>query len=116
MAARNYGGAAYREAPAEPPWHEHFGFIVVSCERGALRPTPQGVEVYGDTERRFEALPKPAVPRAEVIDELVAAALDGRKPLHDARWGLATLEACVALLQSARSGRDVPLSHQVGVE
>ena len=115
-AERNYGGEAWREAAGPAPWHEHFGFIVVSCERGDLRPTPQGVAVYGDAAQRFEPLPPPAVPRAAVIDELHAAVFDGRKPRHDARWGMATLEVCVALLQSAREGRDVPLHAQVGVE
>ena len=115
-AARNYGGADYRGPSAETPWHEHFGFLVASCERADLRPTPQGIEISGDTERRFIALERPAVPRGEVIDELYAAVVSGRPPLHGARWGLATLEACVALLRSAREGRDVALEHQCGVE
>jgi phthalate 4,5-cis-dihydrodiol dehydrogenase len=115
-AARNYGGPAYREPPAEPPWHEHFGFIVVSCERGDLRPTPQGVAIHGDESESFEPLEKPTVPRREVIDALFDAAVEGKPPLQDARWGTATLEACEALLQSATSGADVPLRHQVGVE
>jgi phthalate 4,5-cis-dihydrodiol dehydrogenase len=114
-AARNYGGSAYRAPEGAPPWHEHFGFVVVSCERGDLKPTPQGVEVFGDGERRFVPLAKPAVPRAEVIDELCAAVFDGRAPLHDGRWGLATLEVCLAMLRSAAAGRDVALHHQVAV-
>jgi phthalate 4,5-cis-dihydrodiol dehydrogenase len=50
-----------------------------------------------------------------VIDELYAAVVDGKPPLHDGRWAMATLEVCLAMLQSAREGRDVVLSHQVGV-
>jgi phthalate 4,5-cis-dihydrodiol dehydrogenase len=115
-AARNYGGANYREAPGDAPWHEHFGFLVASCERGDIRPTPRGIEVFADRERRFVALDRPAIPRVEVIDELYAAACEGRAPLHSARWGLATLEVCAALLESASAGRDVPLARQVGVE
>jgi len=115
-AARNYGGEAYREPADLPPWHKHFGFIVVSCERGALRPTPQGVAVYAGTMQHFEALPPPAIPRVEVIDELHAAVCRGRPPRHGARWGLATLEVCLALLRSAREGGDVPLHAQVPVE
>lgn len=112
-AARNYGGASQVKAPAEPPWHEHFGLVVVSCERGDIRPMPSGVVVYGDSERRVEALEKPAVPRAEVLDELCAAVNDGRAPLHDGEWGLATLEVCVAMLRSTRESREVPLARQV---
>lgn len=114
-AARTYGGASYREtAPATA--HEHFGFVLASCERGDVRPLPDGVAVYGDLDRRFEPLGPPAIPRREVIDELRAAAVDGVRPLHDARWGLASLEVCVAILRSAREGREVHLAHQVAVE
>jgi phthalate 4,5-cis-dihydrodiol dehydrogenase len=113
-AARNYGGADYREAPAAHH-HEHFGPLVVSCERADLRPTPKGVWIYGDDERRFEPLPPPAVARAEVIDELHGAMFAGRAPSHDGRWGLATLEVCLAMRESARTGREVPLSHQVAM-
>ena len=113
--ARNYGGANYRDPSRESPWHEHFGLVIVSCERGDIRPTPKGVTVYGDESRRVEALAKPPVPRAEVLDELCDAALLGRAPLHDGRWGLATLEVCLAMLQSAREGGEARLRHQVAV-
>jgi phthalate 4,5-cis-dihydrodiol dehydrogenase len=53
------------------------------------------------------------VPRFEVIDELVDAVLHGAKPLHDGPWARATLEICLALLASAREGRDVELNRQV---
>lgn len=110
--ARNYGGKGH-VAPAQPPWHEHFGLVVASCERGDVRPTPQGVMVYGDERREFIALDKPPVPRAAVIDELCAAVFEGRAPLHDGRWGRATLEVCLAMLRSAREGGEVALVHQV---
>lgn len=111
--ARNYGGCAYRDATRDAPWHEHFGMIVVSCEKGDIRPLPRGVWIHGDSAQRFEALGKPAVPRAEVLDELCDATLLGRRPLHDAAWGTATLEVCIAMLQSARDGCEVALRHQV---
>lgn len=113
--ARNYGGTGYAAAGGEAPWHEHFGFVVASCERGDVRPTPKGVMVYGDASRDFHPLAKPAVPRAEVIDELCAAVFEGRAPLHDGRWGRATVEVCLALLRSAREGREVAVEHQVAV-
>jgi phthalate 4,5-cis-dihydrodiol dehydrogenase len=114
--ARNYGGAAYAPPRAdEAPWHEHFGFVLASCDRADLRPTAKGVWIYGDAERRFEPLEKPAIPRAAVLDELCDAALGARHPLHDGAWGLATLEVCLAILRSAREGREVALSHQGGV-
>ena len=111
--ARNYGGAAFRAAPAEPPWHEHFGFLVACCERADLRPTPKGVWIHEDAQRRFEPLEKPVVPRAAVIDELCDAIDSGRAPLHRGEWSRATLEACLAILRSAREGREVGLERQV---
>ncbi len=112
-AASNYGGE--REAPpaGEAVAHPHFGPLIVSCERADLRPVPEGVEVCGDRERRMHPLPSPAVPRSEVIDELFDAVRFGRAPLHDGESALATVEVCLAMLASAREGRDVALHHQV---
>jgi phthalate 4,5-cis-dihydrodiol dehydrogenase len=105
-AARAYGGAGYQPHDAAPA-HEHFGLLIVSCERADLRPLPQGVMVYDESGARLEPLPPPAVPRAAVIDELADAALLGRAPLHDGHWGRATLAICLAMLESARSRADV---------
>jgi phthalate 4,5-cis-dihydrodiol dehydrogenase len=49
------------------------------------------------------------VPRAEVIDELYEAVVDGRAPLHDGQWAMATLEVCLAMLRSSRERKDVAL-------
>lgn len=114
-AARNYGGANYQPAVAAPDAHHHFGTIIVSCDRAELRPMPDGVMIYRDGEARLDPLPPPAVPRAEVIDELYAAVVDGTPPLHDGAWAMATLEVCLAMLQSSREGHDIALSNQVAV-
>jgi len=112
--ARNYGGASYQPPAAGKLAHQHFGTVIVSCERGDLRPMPDGVMVYQSGTARLDPLPPPDVPRGEVIDEFYAAVVDGKPPLHDGAWARATLEVCLAMLQSAREGRDVPLRHQVG--
>jgi len=106
-----YGGPSYR-APtqAAAALHQHFGSVLVSCERADLRPTPSGVWIYADAEKRHEPLSAPAVPRYEVIDELFAALRHGTPPLHDGAWGRATLEVCLALLRSARERRDIDLA------
>jgi phthalate 4,5-cis-dihydrodiol dehydrogenase len=118
--ARNYGGAVYSRQSASASadrtlWHEHFGCVLVSCEHADLRPLPTGVMVYGDTGIQLDPLPKPDVPRAEVIDELYGAVVRGHPPLHGGRWAMATLEVCLAILQSAHEQRDVPLVHQLDV-
>jgi len=122
--AATYGGADYTPSnPAgafgnpsgEPPWHSHFGAVLVSCDRADLRPLPTGVMIYDDNEARLDPLERPRIPRSEVIDEFYGAIVEGRAPLHDGRWALATLEVCRAILQSARERREVSLHHEVGV-
>ncbi len=114
-AARGYDGAQFRAADGAARSNEHFGLVVVACERGDIRPMPDGVQVFTDHERRFEPLPPPEVPRAAVLDALCAAAFENRAATQDGPWGRATLEVCLALLESARTGADVTLRHQVAV-
>ena len=104
--ARNYGGADYVEArrcrePARlaPAFRPGAGLL------RARRSAP-AAERRDDLRRRARGTSsrcrKPRVPRAEVIDELYAAVVYGRAPLHDGRWAMATLEVCLAMLRSAR--------------
>jgi phthalate 4,5-cis-dihydrodiol dehydrogenase len=114
--ARNYGGAAYVPPAGDAAVaHPHFGFVLASCERADLRPTPTGVWIYEDEQRMFEPVPVDPVPRVEVIDELVRAVVDGITPRHDGAWGCATLEATIAILDAAQSGGPVTLQRQVAV-
>lgn len=109
-ASGTYGGTTYRRAqPQDAAFHQHFGPILVSCDRADLRPGPNGVWIYGDRRKELIPLPSPRVPRYEVVDELHSALFAGKHPLHDGAWGRATLEACLALLESGRAGRDVDL-------
>ena len=112
--ARNYGGAHYAKAPAAP-MHQHFGVLIASCEHADLRPLADGVWIYADGEKHLEPLPAPKVQRAEVIDELYAAVVEGKPPLHDGTWALATTEACLAILQSAKEQKEIALGNQTGL-
>ncbi len=110
---RAYGLAPMpAQAPAS---HNHFGLVIASCERADLRPLPRGVMIYADEERRLHPLPAPAVPRTEVIDELHDAVVHDMAPLHSGAWGMATVEICLAVLQSAQEGREIALHHQAAV-
>jgi phthalate 4,5-cis-dihydrodiol dehydrogenase len=111
-AARNYGGADYRP-PLAPAAHQHFGTLIVSCARADLRPVPAGIMVYQDGGARLEPLPPPTIPRAEVIDEVYRAVVDAEPTLHDGRWATATVEVLLAILRSAREGREIVLTRQV---
>lgn len=111
-AAGTYGGAAYR-APSEtdtpPRFFQHFGPLLVSCEKADIRPLPDSIMVYGDTAYQTLPLDSPPVPRAEVIDELYRAVRNGSAPVHTGEWAMTTLQICVAMLESSRTGTDVAL-------
>lgn len=92
--------------------HNHFGFVLVSCDHADLRPTPAGIQLYGNTRKHLVPLPEPDIPRREVIDEWVAAIRGDKAPIHSGEWGLATMEVCFAILESARTGQAVSLRHQ----
>jgi phthalate 4,5-cis-dihydrodiol dehydrogenase len=53
--------------------------------------------IYGDSERRLDALAPPEYPRVELIDELYAAVVDGKPPLHSGEWAMATLEVVLEI-------------------
>jgi phthalate 4,5-cis-dihydrodiol dehydrogenase len=114
--SRGYG-VAENEAVATPgaKWHEHFGFIVVNCERADLRPVPQGVIVDSDSEHSLRALAPPHATRLEVVAELCDAIWHDRVPPHSGEWGLATLEAALAILQSSRERREIGLQYQIAL-
>jgi phthalate 4,5-cis-dihydrodiol dehydrogenase len=109
---RAYGPAGKVSFQSGRLSHNHFGLIIVSCELADLRPLPQGVLIYGDNDRRIEKLPPPNIPRSEVVDELYASVVFGQRPLHSGEWGLATLEICLAILESSAKGQHVVLQHQ----
>ncbi|MEA2719321.1 MAG: phthalate 4,5-cis-dihydrodiol dehydrogenase [Candidatus Eremiobacteraeota bacterium] len=109
-AQTGYGGSGVRAArgPAHQP---HFGLLLVSCERGDMRIGPDAILVYGDDGVRHVPLPEGrAFPNKDnVVDELVNAVLNGTPPLHDGAWGRATLEASLAIVQSAHERREIML-------
>jgi phthalate 4,5-cis-dihydrodiol dehydrogenase len=47
------------------------------------------------------------------IDELYHCLVHGQPLLHDGRWGAATVEVCVAMLQSTAERKEIRLLHQV---
>jgi phthalate 4,5-cis-dihydrodiol dehydrogenase len=123
LAARSGNEAGLRTANyaygaadgVEPPHQPHFGLTIATCARGELRSSADGVFVYGEDGRREIALPDgPRFSgRGNVLDDLAAAIRTGRKPVHDGRWGKATLEVALAIQTSAREGREVGMEHQV---
>jgi len=108
---RTYRMDTEREAA---PYHEHFGPVLVFCEHADLRLTPKGVDIFGDAKHEFVACPM-RHPRAQVIDALCDAVRKNTSPTQSGAWGLASLEICHAILESAGTGSTVALKHQIGL-
>jgi phthalate 4,5-cis-dihydrodiol dehydrogenase len=100
--------------PASAPHQPHFGLTLVSCERGDIRQSPNGLLVYSSKGREEIALPTDKSPRDRVIAEF-ADAIAGKPVTHTGRWGLANLEVCTAAIESSRTGQEIELKHQVAV-
>jgi phthalate 4,5-cis-dihydrodiol dehydrogenase len=90
-----------------------FGFTLVSCEHGDIRQTPDGLFIYGEDEKREIALPTGSRGREAEIEELYNAVVHHLPVFHDGRWGEATLEVCLAMIESAQERKEIFLSHQV---
>jgi predicted dehydrogenase len=98
---------------------EDLGLVVVSCERGDIRHSAQGLYVYDDEglhdidlspNRRMGVGQR----RAE-LEEFYDGIVNGKPLYHDGAWGMATLEVCLAIMQSAKERREIQLTHQVPV-
>jgi phthalate 4,5-cis-dihydrodiol dehydrogenase len=90
-----------------------FGFTLVSCERGDIRQTPDGLFIYGETEKREIPIGAGRRGREAEVEELYNAVVHNRPVFHDGRWGTATLEVCLGMLESAKERKEIVLSHQV---
>jgi len=96
--------------PAEP------GHIVVSCERGDITRTAYGIMIY-DNKGHHEIELKPpdgwAMNRRAEVQELYDAVVNGAPVYHTGEWGMATLEATLAIIESSATGKLIDLKHQV---
>lgn len=89
-----------------------FGLTVVSCELGDMRQSPDGAFVYTSKGRR-EVVGQVDGGRSAELVELAEAVAAGRPAFPSGEWGKATLEVCLAILESGRTGREIELHHQV---
>jgi phthalate 4,5-cis-dihydrodiol dehydrogenase len=89
-----------------------LGLVVVSCARGDVRQSPNGLWVYDDSGQREVPVEGLHDERMAELDEMYQALTAGRPVRHDGRWGTATLEVVLAIMQSAREHREIMLSHQ----
>lgn len=102
-------GARNRNTPSHLPF---YGLLLISCERGDIRQSPDGLLVYGEDGQREVELVKGTSGRDNILTELHDAIVNGVPPLHDGRWGKANLEVCLSVLQSAREHKEIYLQYQ----
>ena len=106
---------------AQRPQDDHtrrqpfFGLTVVSCEKGDMRQSENGIIIYGDEKKEVPIESGLRARKAEVT-ELYEAVVKGKKMFHDGKWGAATLEVCQAILKSGEERREIRMSRQVPAE
>jgi phthalate 4,5-cis-dihydrodiol dehydrogenase len=90
-----------------------FGITVATCERGEIRQSPpNSLLVYSDEGVKEVPVSGHTASRNSELQELYDAVVETRPVYHDGRWGMATLEVCLAIMQSARERREILLSRQ----
>lgn len=112
-----YGGSRPRDGAhlgrSREQHQPFFGLTVVSCEHGDIRQSRDGLLIYGD-DRKWEVdVPGGNTGRAAELQELYDAVVENRPVFHDGRWGEATLEVVLGIMQSARERREVFMSRQI---
>lgn len=95
------------------PHQPFFGYTLASCSRGTIRQSKAGLVVYDDEGPREIQLDRALKGRAAELSEMYDAIVHDRPLVHDGRWGLATLEVCLAIGSSADEGREIVMEHQV---
>ncbi len=114
------GGAAetatFRE-PERQPWvPEDMGLLIVSCERGDIRHSKYGLYVYDDEGMHDVDLTPDRVmgvgQRRAELEEIYEGVVNNQPLFHDGRWGMATLEVCLAMMQSGKERKEIMLTRQ----
>lgn len=112
LAKRARAGRAIAVNAAHPPF---FGLTLVSCERGDMRQSPDGLWIDTPQGRTAVRVATEPSPRQLVLNHWIAQIRRGADIANDGSWGLATLEICEAALRSAKLRKEVRLKHQVAV-
>jgi phthalate 4,5-cis-dihydrodiol dehydrogenase len=90
-----------------------FGLTLVSCERGALRQSADGVFIYDERGRTEVPCPEWSGPLKVELEDFYKSVTEDRPVLHDGKWGKATLEVCLAILHSSQNQREQLVVHRV---
>ena len=96
-----------------------MGLAIASLDRADVRQSRHGLFIHDDAGKHDVEIAggreTAIVQRRAELEELYRAVVHGEPLWHDGRWGMATLEVCLAMMQSARERREIMLAHQVPV-
>ena len=110
---------AYTGDRSQPkPWAPNdLGLLIVSCERGDLRQSRFGILVHDDEGTKDipieGSMEDPLLARMVELQELYNCVVHDRPVRHGGAWGMATLEVCLAIMQSSNERREIMLRHQI---
>jgi phthalate 4,5-cis-dihydrodiol dehydrogenase len=110
-----------RYTPTGKAWvPEDLGLLIVSCERGDIRHSAHGLYVYDDDGLHDIDLTPDRImggsgQRRAELEEIYQSVREGKPLYHDGNWGIGTLEAVLALMESAKERREIQLTHQVAL-
>ncbi|HEX3246933.1 MAG TPA: Gfo/Idh/MocA family oxidoreductase [Chloroflexota bacterium] len=117
-----YGGARSGpglQAGAGPDKrHAFFGITLVSCEKGDIRQSPSGLLLYDERGmHEIDVAPTDNYLKRYTATEveLMYDAWAADKPLaaHDGRWGKATTEVVLGIIESSAERHELMMQHQV---
>jgi phthalate 4,5-cis-dihydrodiol dehydrogenase len=88
-----------------------YGLTLVSCERGDIRQSPDGLYVYTENGRE-EIICPPFMDRGAELKKLYQAVVENQPAFTDGCWGKASLEVILAIYQSSRERKPITLKYQ----
>jgi phthalate 4,5-cis-dihydrodiol dehydrogenase len=104
----------FRRGGERRPWVPNdLGILIVTCEKGDIRQSQYGLYGSGDDGVTDVPLPEGGASRRAELEELYSAVVLDQPIRHTGRWGMGTLEVCLAIMESARERKEIFLSRQV---
>jgi phthalate 4,5-cis-dihydrodiol dehydrogenase len=111
--------AIFRRHEPEAWVPEDMGMAIASLDRADLRQSAYGLYIHSDAgKQEVDVVAGRAMgvgQRRAELEELYDAVVGGKPVWHDGRWGMATLEVCLAIMDSARERKEILLRRQVPV-
>ena len=80
-----------------------------------MRQSLDGLIVYGDDAVTQVPLGRERRARAAELMDMYDGVVHGRRLYHDGNWGRATLEVCLAMIESGRTRAEIPMKLQVPI-